>query len=72
MDTSGAIVILQGIAEQATDGRIVWVAEDAMEKNLGMDKAMMGLRQQLDKTKKLNQELLSSLEALGAKSGNSE
>lgn len=74
MDTSGAIAILQGIAEQATDGRIVRVAEEAIEtveKNLGTDKAVTGLRRELDKMKKLNRDLLSRLEALEAKSAKS-
>lgn len=71
MDTSGAIAILQGIAEQTADGRIVRVAEEAIEaveKNIGTDKAVTGLRRELDKVKKLNRELLSRLEALEAKS----
>ena len=74
METSGAIAILQGIAEQATDGRIVRVAEEAIEaveKKLGTDKAVTGLRRELEKMKKLNRDLLSRLEALEAKSAKS-
>lgn len=71
METPGAIAVLQTIAEQTADGRIVRVAEEAVEavqKKIGSDKAVKELRRDLQKMKKLNRELLSRLEALEAKS----
>lgn len=71
MDAPGAIAILQAIAEQTADGRIVRVAEEAVvavQKKIGSDKAVTELRRELETMKKLNRELLSRLEALEAKS----
>ncbi|MBP0002648.1 MAG: M1 family metallopeptidase [Cyanobacteria bacterium SBC] len=70
METPKAIEILRSIVDRTTDGRIVRVAEEAIEKvqkNLGSDKAVKVLRRDLEKMKKLNRELLSRLEALEAK-----
>ena len=46
-------------------------AIEAVEKKLGTDKAVTGLRRELEKMKKLNRDLLSRLEALEAKSAKS-
>ncbi|MDJ0517701.1 MAG: M1 family metallopeptidase [Trichodesmium sp. MO_231.B1] len=70
METAGAIEILQSLADQTPDGRVRRRAEEAVQKvqkNIGSDKALKQLRDELDKMKKENQELRSRLENLEAK-----
>ncbi|MEB3341505.1 M1 family metallopeptidase [Okeania sp.] len=70
METAGAIGILQSIAEQSPDARVRRRAEEAVQrvqKNIGSDKALKQLRNEVDKMKKENQELRSRLENLEAK-----
>ncbi len=70
MQTAGAIAILQSLADQTPDGRVRRRAEEAVQKvqkNIGGDKAVKQLRDEMDKMKKENQELRSRLENLEAK-----
>ncbi|MEM1169576.1 MAG: M1 family metallopeptidase [Cyanobacteria bacterium P01_H01_bin.35] len=70
METAEAIGILQSLADQTPDGRVRRRAEEAVQKvqkNIGSDKALKQLRDELDKMKKENQELRSRLENLEAK-----
>ncbi len=70
METARAIEILQSLADQTPDGRVRRRAEEAVQKvqkNIGSDKALKQLRDELDKMKKENQELRSRLENLEAK-----
>ncbi|HIK28550.1 MAG: M1 family metallopeptidase [Oscillatoriaceae bacterium SKW80] len=70
METPKAIDILQALAEQTPDGRVRRVAEEAIQKvqkNIGSDKAVKKLREELEQLKKENQELKSRLEKLEAK-----
>jgi aminopeptidase N len=70
METPKAIGILQSLAEQTPDGRVRRIAEEAVQqvqKNVGSDKAVKQLREELDQLKQENQELKSRLEALEAK-----
>ncbi|OZH52175.1 aminopeptidase [Hydrocoleum sp. CS-953] len=70
METAEAIGILQSLAEQTPDGRVRRRAEEAVQKvqkNIGSDKALKQLRDEMDKMKKENQELRSRLENLEAK-----
>ena len=71
MQTPKAIGILQNLAAQSPDGRVKRRAEEAIskvEKNIGSDKAVKELREEVDKLKKDNQDLKSRLETLEAKS----
>lgn len=70
MQTPKAISILQNLAAQSPDGRVKRMAEEAVnkvQKNIGSDKAVKELRQEVDKLKKDNQDLKSRLESLEAK-----
>lgn len=70
METPKAIAILNTLAEQTPDGRVRRIAEEAVQqvqKNVGSDKAVKQLREELDQLKQENQELKSRLEALEAK-----
>jgi len=70
METAQAIEILQSLADQTPDGRVRRRAEEAVQKvqkNIGSDKALKQVRDELDKMKKENQELRSRLENLEAK-----
>lgn len=70
METAGAIAILNALAAQTPDGRVRRRAEEAVtkvQKNLGADKAVKELRQELDLLKQDNQKLMSRLEKLEAK-----
>ena len=70
MQVSGAVRVLQGLAEQSPDGRVKRRAEEAMgkvRKAIGADKAVGELRQDLDELKQLNRDLKSRLENLEAK-----
>ncbi|HHP7230475.1 MAG TPA: aminopeptidase, partial [Xenococcaceae cyanobacterium] len=71
MQTPKAISILQNLSAQTPDGRVKRMADEAIskvEKNIGSDKAVKELRQEVDKLKKDNQDLKSRLESLEAKS----
>lgn len=71
METTKAIAILNGLANQTADGRVRRIAEEAIQKvqkNAGADKAVKQLREELDQLKQENQDLKSRLEALEAKS----
>lgn len=70
METAKAIGILQSLANQTPDGRVRRIAEEAVQrvqKNVGTDKAVKQLREELDQLKKDNQDLKSRLENLEAK-----
>ncbi len=70
METPKAIAVLNDLADQTLDGRVRRKAEEAVQKvqkNVGSDRALKQLRQELDKVKKDNQELRSRLESLEAK-----
>jgi aminopeptidase N len=70
METPKAIAILQSLAEQTPDGRVRRIAEEAVgkvQKNLGSDKAIKELRDELDKIKQENQDLKSRVTELEAK-----
>ncbi len=69
MQTAQAINILNNLAAQTPDGRVRRRAEEAVtkvQKNLGADKAVKELRQEIDKLKQANQELTSRLAKLEA------
>ena len=69
MQTASAITILNDLAAQTPDGRVRRRAEEAVtkvQKNLGADKAVKELRQEVDKLKETNQDLLSRLAKLEA------
>ncbi len=70
MQTPKAIAILQNLSAQTPDGRVKRRADEAVsrvQKNIGSDKAVKELRQEVDKLKKDNQDLKSRLESLEAK-----
>ncbi|MCD8486438.1 MAG: M1 family metallopeptidase [Desertifilum sp.] len=70
METPKAIAVLQALANQTPDGRVRRIAEEAVQRvqtNLGSDRAVKQLREELDQLKKENQELKSRLETLEAK-----
>lgn len=74
METAKAIGILQALATQTPDGRVRRIAEEAIAQvqgNIGSDKAVKQLREELDEMKKENQKLKSRLENLEAKSAKS-
>ena len=69
MQTAQAITILNELAAQTPDGRVRRRAEEAVtkvQKNLGADKAVKELRQEVDKLKQTNQDLMSRLAKLEA------
>ena len=71
MQTAEAINILNSLADQTPDGRVRRRAEEAVikvQKNLGADKAVKELRQEVDSLKQANQDLTSRLAKLEAKS----
>jgi len=70
METPKAIGILQSLGNQSPDGRVKRMTEEAIakvRKNLGSDKAIQGLREELDQLKQENQDLKSRLTKLEAK-----
>jgi aminopeptidase N len=70
METPKAMGILQSLADQTADGRVRRIAEEAVQKvqkNVGSDRAVKQLREELDQLKKENQELKSRLENIEAK-----
>jgi len=69
METPKAITILQSLADQTPDGRVRRLAEEAIakvQKNLGSDKAVKELREEIDKIKQENQDLQTRLAKLEA------
>ncbi|AFZ58835.1 M1 family metallopeptidase [Anabaena cylindrica FACHB-243] len=71
METSKAIAILQSLANQTADGRVRRYAEEEVakvQKNIGPEKSLRQMREELDQLKQQNQELKSRLETLEAKS----
>lgn len=71
METPKAIGVLRSLADQTADGRVRRFAEEQLthvQKNIGADKALQQLREELDQIKQQNQELKSRLESLEAKS----
>jgi len=69
METPKAINILQSLADQTPDGRVRRLAEEAIakvQKNLGSDKAVKELREEIDQIKQENQDLKSRLAKLEA------
>ncbi|AFZ44444.1 Peptidase M1 membrane alanine aminopeptidase [Halothece sp. PCC 7418] len=75
MQTSQAISILQTLADQTPDGRVRRMAEEAVKTvqgNLGSDKAVKELREEFDRLKQENQELMSRLAKLEAQQSDSK
>ena len=71
METPKALGILQSLANQTPDGRVRRHADEKIakvQKNIGSEKTMVQLREELDELKQQNQELKSRLENLEAKS----
>jgi aminopeptidase N len=71
METPKAMGVLRSLADQTADGRVRRYAEEQLthvQKNIGADKALQQLREELDQLKQQNQELKSRLETLEAKS----
>ncbi|MBH8565624.1 M1 family metallopeptidase [Nostoc sp. CENA67] len=71
METPKASGILRSLADQTPDGRVRRNAEEALanvQKNVGTETALRTLREELDQLKQQNQELISRLENLEAKS----
>jgi len=71
METVKAIGVLRSLCDQTPDGRVRRRAEEAIQKvqkQVGSDKAIKQLREELDQIKQENQELKSRLESLEAKS----
>jgi aminopeptidase N len=71
METVKAIGVLRSLCDQTPDGRVRRRAEEAMQKvqkQVGSDKAIKQLREELDQIKQENQDLKSRLESLEAKS----
>lgn len=71
METPKAVAILQSLAAQTPDGRVRRYAEEEtakVQKNIGPEKTLRQLREELDQLKQQNQGLKSRLENLEAKS----
>jgi aminopeptidase N len=69
METPKAINILQSLTAQTPDGRVRRLAEEAIikvQKNLGSDKAVKELREEINQIKQENQDLQSRLAKLEA------
>jgi aminopeptidase N len=70
METPRALGILQALAQQSPDGRVKRLSDEAIakvQKNLGFDKALKELREELDQLKQENQDLKSRLTKLESK-----
>jgi aminopeptidase N len=70
MQTAKAIGILSSLAEQTPDGRVRRIAEESVkkvQKNIGSDKAITELRDEVEQLKQENQDLKSRLAKLEAK-----
>ncbi len=75
METPKAIGILSSLADATPDGRVRRMAEEAVnrvQRNIGSDKAIKGLREDLDKLKQENQDLKSRLVKLEAVKANNK
>lgn len=75
MQTSQAISILQTLGEQTADGRVRRMAEEAVktvQEKLGSDKAIKELRDEFDRLKQENQDLMSRLAKLEAQQSETE
>jgi aminopeptidase N len=71
METPKAIGILRSLADQTPDGRVRRYADESIanvQKNVGTESALRQLREELNQLKQQNQELVSRLENLEAKS----
>ncbi len=71
METPKAIGILRSLADQTPDGRVRRYADESItnvQKNVGTENALRQLREELSQLKQQNQELVSRLENLEAKS----
>ncbi|WGV25358.1 M1 family aminopeptidase [Halotia branconii] len=71
METPKAIKILRSLADQTPDGRVRRYADESIgnvQKNVGTESALRQLREELNQLKQQNQELVSRLENLEAKS----
>ncbi|WP_448571197.1 M1 family aminopeptidase [Trichothermofontia sp.] len=69
METPKAIALLQGLSEQTADGRVRRIAEEAIpkvQKQVGADRTLQQIRQDLDQMKQENQDLKSRLAQLEA------
>ncbi len=69
METPKALGILQSLANQSADGRVRRRADEKIakvQKNLGTEKTLRQLREELDQLKQENQKLQSRLESLEA------
>ncbi|MCL1467975.1 M1 family metallopeptidase [Argonema galeatum] len=74
METAKAIPVLNSLGSTTPDGRVRRIAEEAVQKVqqvAGTDQSVKQLREELDQLKKSNQELMSRLESLEAKSKSS-
>ncbi len=74
METAKAIPVLNSLGDRTPDGRVRRIAEEAVQKVqqvAGTDQSVKQLREELDQLKKSNQELMSRLESLEAKSKSS-
>jgi aminopeptidase N len=70
MQSAKAIAILSSLAEQTPDGRVRRIAEESVkkvQKNIGSDKAVKELRDEVEQLKQENQDLKSRLTKLEAK-----
>ncbi|GFE68381.1 M1 family metallopeptidase [Chroococcus sp. FPU101] len=70
METPKAIAFLQSLSYSTPDGRVKRMTEEAIQrvqKNLGSDKALKGLREEVEQLKQENQDLKSRLTKLEAK-----
>ncbi len=75
METPKAIAVLNDLVDSTLDGRVRRRAEEAVQKvqkNIGSDKALKQVRDELEKLKKQNQELRSRLETLEAKASSND
>ncbi|MBH8554208.1 M1 family metallopeptidase [Nostocaceae cyanobacterium CENA357] len=71
METPKAMGILRSLADQTPDGRVRRYADESIanvQKNVGTESALRLLREELNQLKQQNQELVSRLENLEAKS----
>ncbi|NET72298.1 MAG: M1 family metallopeptidase [Sphaerospermopsis sp. SIO1G2] len=70
METPKALGVLQALANQTLDGRVRRYAEEEIskvQKNIGPEKSLQQMREELNQLKQQNQELKSRLENLEAK-----
>lgn len=75
METPKAIAVLQGLSEQTADGRVRRIAEEAIpkvQKQVGADRTLQHIRQELDQMKQENQDLKSRLAQLEAQKNGQE